>query len=294
LAGAWYLHEETKAMDLDMFVLFSSLSSLLGAPGQANYAAANALLDGLAYYRRGLGMPATAINWGPWGEVGMAANSQVEANAKASGVHLIDPQVGLGWFAQVLESNPVQRGLMVIDWAALANMSGSIPAFLAELDVKASVGVDADLQKMADEFRTNLADAPIDERTPMLIEMICEQIKRVMGLDESDTINPNQPLQELGLDSLMAVELRNILCALIGKQLPATLMFKYPTVSSLSTFLIQDMFPDEAGDTEEDATEAESTDAQAKQQEEDDQLDDLSDDELAAMLAAELGDDDED
>lgn len=294
LAGAWYLHEETKAMDLDMFVLFSSLSSLLGAPGQANYAAANAFLDGLAYYRRGLGMPATAINWGPWGEVGMAANSQVEANAKASGVHLIDPQVGLGWFAQVLESNPVQRGLMVIDWAALANMSGSIPAFLSELDVKASVGVDADLQKMADEFRTNLADAPIDERTPMLIEMICEQIKRVMGLDESDTINPNQPLQELGLDSLMAVELRNILCALIGKQLPATLMFKYPTVSSLSTFLIQDMFPDEAGDTEEDATEAESTDAQAKQQEEDDQLDDLSDDELAAMLAAELGDDDED
>ncbi|MCP5018763.1 MAG: SDR family NAD(P)-dependent oxidoreductase [Ketobacter sp.] len=296
LAGAWYLHEETKDMELDMFVLFSSLSSLLGAPGQANYAAANAFLDGLAYYRRGLGMPATAINWGPWGEVGMAANSQVEANAKASGVHLIDPQVGLDWFNMVLQGNPVQRGLMVIDWAALANMSGSIPAFLSELDVKASVGVDADLQKMADEFRAGLADAPIDERTPMLVEMICEQIKRVMGLDESDTINPNQPLQELGLDSLMAVELRNILCALIGKQLPATLMFKYPTVSSLSTFLIQDMFPDEMADAEEDNAQTENTEASAQQeqQEEEDQLDDLSDDELAAMLAAELGDDDED
>ena len=296
LAGAWYLHQETKDLPLDMFVLFSSLSSLLGAPGQANYAAANAFLDGLAAYRRGLGMPATAINWGPWGEVGMAANSQVEANAKASGVHLIDPQVGLGWFEQVLEGNPVQRGLMEIDWAALANMSGSIPAFLSELDVKASVGVDADLQKMADEFRAGLADAPIDERTPMLIEKICEQIKRVMGLDESDTINPNQPLQELGLDSLMAVELRNILCALIGKQLPATLMFKYPTVASLSTFLIQDMFPDEMADAENDNAETESTEASAQQeqQEEDDQLDDLSDDELAAMLAAELGEDDED
>ncbi|RLU00286.1 type I polyketide synthase [Ketobacter sp.] len=296
LAGAWYLHEETKAMPLDMFVLFSSLSSLLGAPGQANYAAANAFLDGLAFYRRGLGMPATAINWGPWGEVGMAANSQVEANAKASGVHLIDPQVGLSWFAQVLAGNPVQRGLMVIDWAALANMSGSIPAFLSELDVKASVGVDADLQKMADEFRAGLADAPIDERTPMLIEKICEQIKRVMGLDESDTINPNQPLQELGLDSLMAVELRNILCALIGKQLPATLMFKYPTVASLSTFLIQDMFADEMADADDAAQETENTEASAQQeqQEEEDQLDDLSDDELAAMLAAELGEDDED
>ncbi|MEE2732396.1 MAG: SDR family NAD(P)-dependent oxidoreductase [Pseudomonadota bacterium] len=296
LAGAWYLHEETKALPLDMFVLFSSLSSLLGAPGQANYAAANAFLDGLAFYRRGLGMPATAINWGPWGEVGMAANSQVEANAKASGVHLIDPQVGLSWFAQVLAGNPVQRGLMVIDWAALANMSGSIPAFLSELDVKASVGVDADLQKMADEFRAGLADAPIDERTPMLIEKICEQIKRVMGLDESDTINPNQPLQELGLDSLMAVELRNILCALIGKQLPATLMFKYPTVASLSTFLIQDMFADEMADADDAAQETENMEASAQQeqQEEEDQLDDLSDDELAAMLAAELGEDDED
>lgn len=295
LAGAWYLHEETKAMNLDMFVLFSSLSSLLGAPGQANYAAANAFLDGLAYYRRGLGLPGIAVNWGPWGEVGMAANSQVEANAKASGVHLIDPTEGLNWFGQVLEGNPVQRGLMVIDWAALANMSGSIPPFLSELDVKASAGVDADLQKMADEFRAALADAPIDERTPMLIDKICEQIIRVMGLDESDTINPNQPLQELGLDSLMAVELRNILCALIGKQLPATLMFKYPTVASLSTFLIQDMFPDEMADADEANTETENTENSAQQeQEEEDQLDDLSDDELAAMLAAELGEDDED
>lgn len=288
LAGAWYLHQATQNLPLSMFVLFSSLSSMLGAPGQANYSASNAFLDGLAYYRRAKGLPAIAINWGPWAEVGMAANSQVEANAKASGVHLIPPQDGLEWFAQVLASNPVQRGLMVIDWNALATMSGSIPAFLSELDVKASSGLDENLQKMADEFRKNLAEAPIDERTPMLIDKICEQIKRVMGLDESDTINPNQPLQELGLDSLMAVELRNILCALIGKQLPATLMFKYPTVASLSTFLIQDMFPDEV------AVEAPAATVQQQEEqatEEDDQLDDLSQDELAAMLAAELEND---
>jgi acyl transferase domain-containing protein/acyl carrier protein len=290
LAGAWYLHEATQNLPLDMFVLFSSLSSMLGAPGQANYAASNAFLDGLAAYRRAKGQPAIAINWGPWAEVGMAANGQVEANAKASGVHLIPPADGLEWFGQVLQSNPVQRGLMVIDWAALANMTGSIPAFLSELDVKASVGLDANLQKMADEFRAGLAEAPIDERTPMLVDKICEQIKRVMGLDESDTINPNQPLQELGLDSLMAVELRNILCALIGKQLPATLMFKYPTVSSLSTFLIQDMFPDEMGAAAAAPAQAE-TKQEEKAQEEDDQLDDLSQDELAAMLAAELDND---
>ncbi|CBL44578.1 Erythronolide synthase, modules 3 and 4 [gamma proteobacterium HdN1] len=287
LAGAWYLHEETQHLPLEMFVMFSSLSSMLGAPGQANYAASNAFLDGLAAYRRAKGLPAIAVNWGPWAEVGMAANSQVEANAEASGVHLIPPADGLSWFAQVLQTNPVQRGLMLIDWAALANLSGSIPAFLSELDVKASVGLDANLQKMADEFRTSLADAPIDERTSMLIDKICEQIKRVMGLDESDSINPNQPLQELGLDSLMAVELRNILCALIGKQLPATLMFKYPTVASLSTFLIQDLFPDEIAAAETKTVEPKQ---EEKIQDEDKQLDDLTQDELAAMLAAELGD----
>lgn len=288
LAGAWYLHEATQHLSLDMFVLFSSLSSLLGAPGQANYAAANAFLDGLAAYRRARGLPAIAINWGPWAEVGMAANSQVEANAKASGVHLIAPGDGLAWFGQVLQANPVQRGLMVIDWSALTTMSGNVPAFLSELDVKANAGLDANLQKMADEFRAALADAPVDERTPMLVDKICEQIKRVMGLDESETINPNQPLQELGLDSLMAVELRNILCALIGKQLPATLMFKYPTVASLSTFLIQDMFPEDA-QSEAEPVQAGSDAAAA--QAEDEQLDDLSQDELAAMLAAELEND---
>ncbi len=291
LAGAWYLHQATMGMNLDMFVLFSSLSSMLGAPGQANYAAANAFLDGLAALRRAQGMSGIAINWGPWAEVGMAATGQVEANAKASGVHLIDPADGLKWFGQVLEANPVQRGLMVIDWGALANITGSIPAFLSELDVKASVGVDANLQKMADEFRANLMDAPVDERTPMLIDKICEQIIRVMGLDEDETINPNQPLQELGLDSLMAVELRNILCALIGKQLPATLMFKYPTVASLSTFLIEDMFPEDAAAAAQEAADAAPT---AAIDDEEEELDDLSDDELAAMLAAELGDDDDD
>ena len=289
LAGAWYLHEATKSMPLDMFVLFSSLSSLLGAPGQGNYAAANAFLDGLAAQRRGLGLPANSINWGPWGEVGMAANSQVEANAKASGVHLIDPNEGLKWFGQVLESNPVQRGLMVIDWGTLASISGEVPVFLSELDVKAASLLDPNLQAMAEEFRAALADAPIEERTPMLIDKICEQIKRVMGLDEDDTIDPNQPLQELGLDSLMAVELRNILCALIGKQLPATLMFKYPTVASISGFLIQDLFPDdmapEGGDMVAEEPEADD---------EEEELDNLSDDELAAMLAAELDDDEDD
>ncbi|MCG8673433.1 MAG: SDR family NAD(P)-dependent oxidoreductase [Pseudomonadales bacterium] len=294
LAAAWYLHQSTRHLPLDMFVLFSSLSSLLGAPGQGNYAAANAFLDGLAQSRRAQGLPAIAINWGPWAEVGMAATEQVSANAKASGVNHILPQEGLENFARILEQNPVKQGVMDIDWATLINMTGTIPSFLSELEVKADSGMDSALQEMAAKFREQLEDAPIDERTTLLIEKICEQIQRVMGLEESETINPNQPLQELGLDSLMAVELRNILCALIGKQLPATLMFKYPTVASLSTFLIDDMFAEEIkatdgeGDSLSDITSKESQHSDSSDIDHD--VDAATDEELEALLQAELSD----
>lgn len=106
---------------------------------------------------------------------------------------------------------------MVIDWVVLVNMMGFIFVFLFELDVKVSVGVDVDLQKMVDEFCSFLLDVLIDECMFMLVDMICEQIKCVMGLDEFDIINLNQLLQELGLDLLMVVELCNILCVFIGK-----------------------------------------------------------------------------
>jgi len=287
LVGAWNLHMATQQMPLDFFVLFSSLSSLLGAPGQSNYAAANGFLDGLASLRRQQGLAATAINWGPWAEVGMAANASVEANAKASGVNFIIPTEGLAWFEQVLEQQPVQRGLIDVDWAQLAsNMQGQLPRFISELDVKSSVAVDENLHKMAKKFREDLAVAPIDERTPLLIEKICEQIKLVMGLEVDEIIDPNQPLQELGLDSLMAVELRNILCALIDKQLPATLMFKYPTVASLSEFLIADMFKDDMPEEE--------PKVEVVPVEEEESLDDLSEEELEAMLNEELGEETDD
>ena len=290
LAGAWNLHTATQQMSLDFFVLFSSLSSLLGAPGQSNYAAANGFLDGLASLRRQQGLAATAINWGPWAEVGMAANASVEANAKASGVNYILPTEGLAWFEQVLEQQPVQRGLIDVDWAQLANnMQGQLPRFISELDVKSSVAVDENLHKMAKQFREDLAVAPIDERTPFLIDKICEQIKLVMGLEEDEAIDPNQPLQELGLDSLMAVELRNILCALIDKQLPATLMFKYPTVASLSGFLIEDMFKGEMP-----LEEPKVAVVAVEEEGEEESLDDLSEEELEAMLNDELGEETED
>jgi acyl carrier protein len=127
----------------------------------------------------------------------------------------------------------------------------------------------------------------------MLVEVICRQIVRVMGLEEDEQIDPQQPLQELGLDSLMAVELRNILCVLSGKQLAATLLFKYPSVDALSEFLIQDMFGEEADAEGQSVPQSQlsiqqSSQLSSQEQSSEESFDDLSDEALAALLEAEL------
>ena len=278
VTGSWLLHEKTRNRALDLFVLFSSVSSLLGSPGQSNYAAANAFLDALAFYRRGLGLPANAINWGPWAEVGMAANERVSSNAGSGGIGYIQPALGIKAFLEALDDNPVQRGVAPIDWAALlANFGGDAPSFLSELHVQQGGADNAELKRLKEEFVPMLRDAPASERLSILTEVISQQIVRVMGLDAGEQIDPNQPLQELGLDSLMAVELRNILCAISGRQLAATLLFKYPTIATLSAFLIKDMFGDE-----------EAAIAPATPVPVEDDYADLSEDELAALLAQEL------
>jgi len=284
VTGGWLLHEMTKTRDLDIFVLFSSVSSLLGSPGQSNYAAANAFLDGLAFYRRSLGLPAIAINWGPWAEVGMAANEKVSSQASSGGMRYIAPQLGFSAFLRTVQDNPVQRGIAPIDWPALtANFGGDVPSFLSEVHVAHAGADNAELKRLREEIVPRLREAPVNERQAILTEVIGQQIVRVMGLDPSEQIDPNQPLQELGLDSLMAVELRNILCAISGRQLAATLLFKYPTVASLSSFLIKDMFGEEG---EEGADDLSAPVAAAAAPEED--FSELSEDELADLLAKEL------
>ena len=252
VVGSWLLHKLTESMDLDFFILFSSLSSLMGMPGQANYAAANAFMDGLAAHRSKTGLAATAIHWGPWSEVGMAANESVISNASATGVAHISPTAGLDEFNRVLQEKPAVRSVVNVDWSKLTQtlFAGQTPQFLSGLHLTAKSGVNAELKQMAEEFFKELSDAPASERAEMFSDMICLQVARVMSLEEDDAIDPNQPLQEIGLDSLMAVELRNILCALTGKKLAATLLFKYPTVASLSAYLVEDIFGSDEEDEE--------------------------------------------
>ncbi|HEY6324152.1 MAG TPA: SDR family NAD(P)-dependent oxidoreductase, partial [Thermoanaerobaculia bacterium] len=218
--GAWNLHVATLAAPLDFFVLFSSAASLLGSPGQAGYAAANAFLDALAHYRRRRGLPALAINWGPWAEIGLAARPDRGGRLAARGLASLSPRDGVAAFGRLLGAGIAQVGVMPFDverWRELYPGSAASPT-LSRLAAPAGRGAGGDGRLS----RGKLLSAAAPERESLLVAYLGTQTARVVGLSASGLLrlDPGQPLQRLGLDSLMAVELKNRIEADLGVGLP--------------------------------------------------------------------------
>jgi acyl transferase domain-containing protein/aryl carrier-like protein len=207
VTGTWNLHEQTQHAPLDFFVNFSSVAALLGSPGQSNYAAANQFLDTLAHARRANGQPALSINWGSWSDVGMAASlgAQHQRRLAAAGLRAISPDDGVR-LLQDLMTGAVSPQVAVIplDFDAL---KGRLPALLSELAAEqdASSTRDAATAGILDRLRNADADARIE----LLEAMLGEQIMRVLAADANYQPDWHRTLIELGMDSLMAIELRN-------------------------------------------------------------------------------------
>jgi myxalamid-type polyketide synthase MxaB len=207
--GTWHLHTQTKNQPLDFFVMFSSAASLLGSPGQSNHASANAFLDALAYHRKAQGLPALSINWGAWSEIG-AARGQVSERVKMKGMETIAPQEGIRLLEQLFGGNHPQVGVVPIVW----------PVFIQQFQAGMDPPLMAELAPGAREMRPNATAAQPgnlldqwsaavpEERQSCLVGYIRAQVSKVMGLG-STQLNIDQPLNTMGLDSLMAVELRN-------------------------------------------------------------------------------------
>ena len=244
VAGAWNLHELSRDEPLDLFVLFSSAAALLGSPGQANYAAANAFLDALAHHRRWQDRPALSVNWGSWAEVGMAARLRESEGKRwsAAGVGWIEPGQGLETMEHLLLDHQVQAGVLPIDWPKFLEQipAGSEPAWLADMaheSRQAGPHEESGPPVLLQEL-TNVTPA---ERLDVAVTHLRQQAARVLAMDESQLPDPRRPLNELGFDSLTGVEFCNRVGRSIGKHLNPTLLFDYPTLDSFAGYVLRDV-----------------------------------------------------
>ncbi|HEX4962422.1 MAG TPA: SDR family NAD(P)-dependent oxidoreductase [Thermoanaerobaculia bacterium] len=239
--GAWLLHRLLAGTPLDFFVLFSSAASLLGSAGQANYAAANGFLDSLAHHRRAAGEPALAINWGPWAEVGMAAEDARRGQRLAvRGIGSIPPEQGLEVLEQLLRGAGTQVGVLPIQWAQLFQVlpQTRTSPLLSELarEVQESEVVDGEVAAKRRVVRDYLQAAPPGELTARLESLLAEQVAGVVGLPAS-RLDTHVPLNTLGIDSLLAVELKNRVENEMGVVIPAVKLLEGPSIADLATVL---------------------------------------------------------
>ncbi len=233
--GAWHLHRATADRDLDMFVLFSSVAGVLGNPGQANHAAANAFLDQLAAHRRALGLPGQTIAWGAWAGLGEAEEQRerIARQLEASGTGWMSPQQGLRAFDRMMRQDPASAMVAAVDWAAYGDAVEDRPLFLEELLSADSDGA-GDVAPLADDLPSMLRATPAAGREALLVSFLQQEVQAVLRLPSAPA--PAVAFFDLGIDSLMAVELRNRLNrAFAGEYVaPNTVVFDYPDIAALA------------------------------------------------------------
>jgi malonyl CoA-acyl carrier protein transacylase len=284
VAGAWNLHNLTLEIVLDFFVCFSSSTALLGAAGQGNYAAANAFMDGLVQHRRDLGLPGLSINWGPWGEIGMAAalDSRDQARWSDLGIGNIAPTRGIEILERLLTQNTAQMAVLPINWSKFLRQfqdDNTQPPFFNAFKPVSEKPSSA----QQSPFIKQLEATPASKQRDLLLRHVRTQIGKVARLRAVEQIQPRQRLFDLGLDSLMAVELKNSLQASLGQTLRGTLVFDYPTIEALVNHLFHDVlgFVEEPEFTQpEHVNDDETLDIDKLSKEE---IDALLDDKLASL-----------
>ncbi|MFT3864035.1 MAG: SDR family NAD(P)-dependent oxidoreductase [Solirubrobacterales bacterium] len=256
--GAWNLHRATAGLDLERFVLFSSVAGVLGSPGQGAYAAANSYLDALAQVRRADGQPATSIAWGLWDEEsGMTPEGldgegrlrKIEQIRVRLGLALLAPADGLALLDACLSRPDPVIFPAPLDRAALASLAalGTEPSVLRGLAGRgtpgaADIGPDASSgvapASTRGDLAARLAEVPEKGREAVAVALVTEHVAAVLGHASAEFVDPDRAFKDLGFDSLAAVELRNRLSAASGLRLPVGLVFDHPSVSEAARALV--------------------------------------------------------
>jgi NAD(P)-dependent dehydrogenase (short-subunit alcohol dehydrogenase family)/acyl carrier protein len=235
--GAWLLHEMTREQKLDFFVGFSSIASVWGSTQQTHYGAANQFLDGLAHHRRTLGLPGTSINWGPWREGGMV-DEEAMAWLRRRGVEPLQTDEATTALGMVLANAEVQTTVANVNWNRFKPLfeAYSARALLSDLQIEGMDLSELDTEQ-ASPIRQEIETAPVNERTELLLAHLKGIVTDILGLGEEASLDVQQGFADMGMDSLMAMELRRRLEVSLGCALPPTLALEYPTFVDLVKYL---------------------------------------------------------
>jgi acyl transferase domain-containing protein/NADP-dependent 3-hydroxy acid dehydrogenase YdfG/acyl carrier protein len=265
--GSYYLHKYSK--DLDLFVMFSSIASTLGSPGQSNYAAANAFMDRLSSYRKEIGLPSHSISWGAWSEAGMAKSlSGRLAKGGIIGMKLAD---GLDALEIVLSLTCSNLIVANINWKNYFKQNAAVPTWIQGFSQK---------NVSSDNLPSRLASANTEDRILILKEFLIGIIRDILGISSSESIDEKKGFFEMGLDSLMAVEFKNRIQEAIGDthRLRSTIVFDFSSLSKMTEYLAEVL-----------GIKVESITVTEVISEKDKEIEDLSEEEAIRKLKEELG-----
>lgn len=288
--GAWVLHRITSDTELDFLVFFSSTTALWGVAGLAHYAAANQALDILAHWRREHGLPALSVNWGTWQEMRVANEADKKRFEQAGLLAMPDAQA-LSTLGDLLQTDRTAAVVASVNWEALRDVyeaRRSRPIF-SEMrsQPRAEIGTTASKKSEgAGSFLKNrLESTPVVNRRKIIREHLCSLAGEVLGFDLSKEIDLDQGLFDMGMDSLMAVELKGRLERSLGVPLPSTLTFNFPTINALTDYLLSAVFGSSSNPSQDQKTPpspaGDILSAGA-------QIEDLSEDEISILLQKRL------
>ena len=242
IVGAWHLHRATIDRDLDLFILFSSRVGVMGNPGQANHAAANAFLDQLAGHRRAMGLPGQAIAWGAWSEIGEAAEQRerIEQRRAALGGRWFTPEQGIKALERLVRQDVTTSVVMSMDWSVFEEAVQDRPPFLEDM-LSSTEDDTTDESAASDDVLSRLRSAPAAGLEEVLVSFLQQEVQAVLRL--SSRPPPTVGFFDLGMDSLMAVELRNRLNrAFAGEYVASnTVAFDYPDIASLASHIAEEL-----------------------------------------------------
>ncbi|WP_326695905.1 type I polyketide synthase [Streptomyces sp. NBC_01754] len=249
--GTAHLDELTRELPLDLFVVFSSIAATWGSGSQSAYAAGNAFLDAWIQHRHDRGLPGTSVAWGPWAGAGMAVQGEAEQALRRRGLSSIDPALAIQALAAAVDGNEPCVTVADMDWSRFTPAFTSVrpSALLADLP-EAAAALERDPGSgVESELRQQLMGVTATERRQMVLDLVRAQAAQVLGHAGAEAIEPGRAFRDLGFDSLMAVELRNLLTTHTGSPLPATLVFDYPSPLVLSDYLLAQLTGDAPQDT---------------------------------------------